>query len=105
SELMKAGAPYCSSGTAAAQRESIVRVRGLTKTYGSQTVVDGIDLDIRPGECFGLLGPNGAGKTTTLRMLMGFTPPSAGSIEVLGMPVPAQARQMRQRAGVVPQFD
>jgi lipooligosaccharide transport system ATP-binding protein len=82
-----------------------VRAKGLIKRYGQQTVVAGVDLGIRPGECFGLLGPNGAGKTTTLRMLMGLTPPSEGRIEVLGLAVPAQARQMRRRAGVVPQFD
>jgi lipooligosaccharide transport system ATP-binding protein len=82
-----------------------VRAEGLIKRYGRQTVVAGVDLTIRPGECFGLLGPNGAGKTTTLRMLMGLTPPSEGRIEVLGLAVPAQARQMRRRAGVVPQFD
>lgn len=82
-----------------------VVARGLVKRYGERTVVAGIDLAIRAGECFGLLGPNGAGKTTTLRMLMGLTPPSAGSIEVLGLPIPAQAREMRRRAGVVPQFD
>lgn len=82
-----------------------VVARGLVKRYDEQTVVAGIDLAIRAGECFGLLGPNGAGKTTTLRMLMGLTPPSEGSIEVLGLPIPAQAREMRRRAGVVPQFD
>lgn len=89
----------------AADPAAAVRARGLIKRYGTRTVVDGIDLTIRPGECFGLLGPNGAGKTTTLRMLMGLTPPSQGSIEVLGLPVPVQAREMRRRAGVVPQFD
>ncbi len=82
-----------------------VRARGLSKRYGDRVVVDGVDLCVRAGECFGLLGPNGAGKTTTLRMLLGLTPPSAGSIEVLGLPVPARAREMRRRAGVVPQFD
>ncbi len=68
-------------------------------------VVDGIDLAIPSGECFALLGPNGAGKTTTLRMLLGLTPPSAGQISVLGEPIPARARAMRERAGIVPQFD
>lgn len=82
-----------------------VIAKGLVKRYGEHVVVDGVDLEISRGECFGLLGPNGAGKTTTLRMLMGLTPPSAGSIEVLGLAVPQQAREMRRRAGVVPQFD
>jgi len=82
-----------------------VEARGLSKRYGPATVVDGIDLAIEPGECVGLLGPNGAGKTTTLRMLLGLTPPSGGTLEVLGFAVPAAARAMRARVGVVPQAD
>ncbi len=85
--------------------DSVISVRGLRKIYSGQTVVDGIDLDVRRGECFGLLGPNGAGKSTTLRMLLGTTPPDGGSIEVLGLPVPAHARQVRERVGIVPQKD
>ncbi|AGM41701.1 ABC transporter [Spiribacter salinus M19-40] len=86
-------------------RDPAVTARGLTRVYGGTTVVDGIDLDIPAGECFALLGPNGAGKTTTLRMLLGLTPPSAGTITVLGEPIPERARAMRERAGIVPQFD
>ncbi|MRH78991.1 ATP-binding cassette domain-containing protein [Spiribacter sp. C176] len=82
-----------------------VLTQGLTRRYGNHNVVDGVDLTIQQGECFALLGPNGAGKTTTLRMLLGLTPPSSGQIEVLGEPIPARAREMRQRAGIVPQFD
>jgi lipooligosaccharide transport system ATP-binding protein len=84
---------------------SVLRARGLRKRYDSLEVVDGIDLDIAPGECFGLLGPNGAGKTTTLRLCLGLTRPDAGDIELLGEPVPARAREARSRVGVVPQFD
>lgn len=84
---------------------SVVRASGLTKRYGEQTVVDGIELDVRPGECFGLLGPNGAGKTTTLRMLMGMTPLDGGELVVLGYTIPEQARDMRHLMGVVPQQD
>ncbi len=82
-----------------------VQALGLVKRYGEITVVDGIDLTVQTGECFGLLGPNGAGKTTTLRMLLGHTPPSGGELEVLGLPVPARAREVRARTGVVPQVD
>ena len=82
-----------------------LRARGLRKRYDQLDVVDGVDLDIAPGECFGLLGPNGAGKTTTLRLCLGLTHPDAGEIELLGEPVPARAREARQRVGVVPQFD
>jgi len=84
---------------------AVVQARGLTKRYDDKTVVDGIDLTIEAGQCFGLLGPNGAGKTTTLKMLMGNTPISAGDLQVLGLSIPTQAREMRERLGIVPQFD
>ncbi|HET7672420.1 MAG TPA: ATP-binding cassette domain-containing protein [Burkholderiales bacterium] len=84
---------------------SALRARGLRKRYGELEVVGGLELDVAPGECFGLLGPNGAGKTTTLRLCLGLTHPDAGDIELLGEPVPARAREARQRVGVVPQFD
>jgi len=84
---------------------SVLRARALRKAYGALEVVGGLDLDVAAGECFGLLGPNGAGKTTTLRLCLGLTHPDAGEIELLGEPVPARAREARQRVGVVPQFD
>jgi lipooligosaccharide transport system ATP-binding protein len=84
---------------------SALRARALRKRYGELEVVNGLDLEVAPGECFGLLGPNGAGKTTTLRLCLGLTYPDAGEIELLGEPVPRRARQARQRVGVVPQFD
>jgi lipooligosaccharide transport system ATP-binding protein len=84
---------------------TVLRARDLRKRYGELEVVGGLDLDVAPGECFGLLGPNGAGKTTTLRLCLGLTHPDAGQIELLGEPVPARAREARQRVGVVPQFD
>ena len=83
----------------------IVDAQNLQKRFGSQAVVKGIDLAIRRGECFGLLGPNGAGKTTTLRMLLGLSPMSAGQLRVLDHAIPAEAGEMRRRAGVVPQQD
>jgi len=83
----------------------VVSARQLRKVYGDQVVVDGIDLNIESGQCFGLLGPNGAGKTTTLRMLLGLTPPDGGELNVLGYEVPRQARQMHARMGLVPQAD
>ena len=84
---------------------SALHARALRKRYGDLEVVNGVDLDVAPGECFGLLGPNGAGKTTTLRLCLGLTYPDAGTIELLGEPVPARAREARSRVGVVPQFD
>ncbi len=69
--------------------ETCIRLRNLTKDYGTQAetnrAVDGIDLDIGPGEIVALLGPNGAGKTTTIDMILGFTAPSEGQVEVFGM--------------------
>ena len=83
----------------------VIQAIGLQKSYGGQRVVDGLDLSIRKGECFGLLGPNGAGKTTTLRMLLGLIAPDAGSAMLLDLPVPQAARKARIRVGVVPQMD
>lgn len=83
----------------------VVSARQLRKVYDGQAVVDGLDLNIARGQCFGLLGPNGAGKTTTLRMLLGLTPPDGGELEVLGYEIPRQARQMHARMGLVPQAD
>jgi lipooligosaccharide transport system ATP-binding protein len=85
--------------------QPVVSARGLTKCYDGQTVVDGLTLQVLPGECFGLLGPNGAGKTTTLRMLLGMTPPDGGELHVLGYAIPEQGRVMRRQLGVVAQQD
>jgi lipooligosaccharide transport system ATP-binding protein len=83
----------------------VLRVTGLRKRYGDTEVVAGTSLAIARGECFGLLGPNGAGKTTTLRLCLGLIDPDGGAIELMGRPVPAEARAARQRVGVVPQHD
>lgn len=84
---------------------TVVSARGVTKTYGSQVVVDNIGFDISRGQCFGFLGPNGAGKTTTLRIALGLTPSNDGNLTVFGLPIPEQARAVRARVGVVPQTD
>jgi lipooligosaccharide transport system ATP-binding protein len=83
----------------------VIQAKGLQKSYGGLRVVDGLDLSIHKGECFGLLGPNGAGKTTTLRMLLGLITPDAGTATLLDLPVPQAAREARIRVGVVPQMD
>jgi lipooligosaccharide transport system ATP-binding protein len=80
-------------------------VVGLVKAYDGVTAVNDLSFSLTPGTCFGLLGPNGAGKTTTLRACLGLITPDAGEIRLLGRPVPDQAREARQRVGVVPQFD
>ncbi len=76
-----------------------VHCRGLVKHYGQVVAVDGLDLEVRRGECFGLLGPNGAGKTTTIEMIQGLLHPDSGTIEVLGVPWKGHEREIRQRMG------
>jgi len=83
----------------------VLSVSGLRKSYGNNEVLQGLDFAIRRGECFGLLGPNGAGKTTTLRCCLGLSDPNAGTITLVGEPVPKAAREARIRVGVVPQMD
>jgi len=84
---------------------AVVSARNLRKCYGDQVIVDGLNLSIQRGECFGLLGPNGAGKTTTLRLMLGLITPDAGELQLLDHAVPQQARAARLRVGVVPQID
>ena len=78
-----------------------VRCTGLVKRYADVTAVDGLDLEVQLGECFGLLGPNGAGKTTTIEILEGLTPADGGTVEVLGQAWGAgNDYALRQRLGV-----
>jgi ABC-2 type transport system ATP-binding protein len=77
-----------------------IRCRGLKKHFGDVRAVDGLDLEIRPGECFGLLGPNGAGKTTTIEILEGLTRPDTGDVEILGRRWGEHERELRARLGV-----
>ncbi len=85
--------------------QPIVKARGLTKRFKDKTVVREIDFDVAPGQCFGFLGPNGAGKTTTLRMIVGVSPITAGSLQVFGLRMPEHGREVRARIGVLPQDD
>jgi ABC-2 type transport system ATP-binding protein len=71
----------------AGRGDAVLRAVGLTKRYGSATVVDNLHLAVHPGEVFGFLGPNGAGKTTTIAMLLGLVRPSAGQVELFGRPL------------------
>ena len=79
---------------------AVVELRRVAKRFGERVAVDGLDLDVPAGLCFGLLGPNGAGKTTTLRMIYGATPPSSGSVRVFGLDVGRETRAVRARLGV-----
>ena len=86
-------------------RQPVVTCNQLCKNYGSTPVVRDLDLAILPGTCYGLLGPNGAGKTTTLRMLLGLSPPTSGTLKVFDKDITAHPREIRARTGVVPQAD
>jgi len=77
-----------------------IEVRGLIHKYGDVTAVNGFDLDVAEGECFGLLGPNGAGKTTTVEILEGLLEPTAGLVRVLGQAWNGNANALRQRLGI-----
>jgi ABC-2 type transport system ATP-binding protein len=80
----------------------MIRLTNLTKRYGSFTAVDGIDLQVPPGELFGFLGPNGAGKTTTLRMIAGILKPTSGVVEIGGDDLERKPRKAKTRMGFIP---
>ena len=77
-----------------------LRVRGLRKAYADVVAVNGLDLEIAPGECFGLLGPNGAGKTTTIEICEGLLQPDEGEVTVLGKTWDRDERELRERLGI-----
>ena len=79
-----------------------IKILNLRKVYGDKAAVDGLTLSVPQGCFFGFLGPNGAGKTTTIKMLMGLAPPTSGTIELLGLPMPAQALEIKKQIGLVP---
>jgi lipooligosaccharide transport system ATP-binding protein len=89
----------------AATELPLVHARGLVKRFGELVAVDGIDFDVRKGEAFGFLGPNGAGKTSTMRMVGCVSPPSGGTLTILGLDPLKDGPAIRGRLGVVPQQD
>jgi lipopolysaccharide export system ATP-binding protein len=78
---------------------SLLKVRGLVKSYGRRRVVDGVDFEVNPGEIVGLLGPNGAGKTTTFRMACGMIDPDAGRVTLAGQDVTNWPMYRRAKEG------
>jgi ABC-2 type transport system ATP-binding protein len=86
---------------AAAASGLAIETRGLTKRFGERTALDGVDLQVPRGCAFGFLGPNGAGKTTMIRTLLGLTHASAGSMSILGHPVPSERAQALKRVGAI----
>lgn len=79
-----------------------IHIQDLRKLYGDKAAVDGLTLTVPQGCFYGFLGPNGAGKTTTIKMLMGLAPPTSGTIELLGMPMPERALDIKKQIGLVP---
>jgi ABC-2 type transport system ATP-binding protein len=80
-----------------------IETHGLTRRFGALTAVDDVTLSVAPGQFFGFLGPNGAGKSTTIKMLTGLLEPSAGTIQILGLPFSASALELKRQIGVVPE--
>ena len=83
----------------------LIAARGLVKAFGDLVAVDGIDVQVQPGESFGFLGPNGAGKSSTMRMIGCVSPPTAGELTVLGLDPAVDGPRIRAQLGVVPQRD
>lgn len=83
----------------------VIAAHQLTKAYKGFTAVDGISLEVAPGESFGLLGPNGAGKSTTMRMLGAVSTRTSGGLSILGLDPNEHGPRIRARLGVVPQQD
>ena len=81
-------------------QSSALIVKELRKTYGDVKAVEGLDLEIRTGECFGLLGPNGAGKTTTIEICEGLLERDSGDLELLGMTWERDGNRLRQKLGI-----
>lgn len=87
------------------RRDVLIEARGLTKVFGSFRAVDGIDVVVERGESFGFLGPDGAGKSSTMRMVGCVSPPTGGTLRILGMDPVREGPAIRARLGVVPQRD
>jgi lipooligosaccharide transport system ATP-binding protein len=85
--------------------EPLIHARDLVKRFGAFTAVNGIDVDVAPGEAFGFLGPNGAGKSSTMRMIGCVSAPTSGTLRILGLEPVRDGPRIRGRLGVCPQQD
>jgi ABC-2 type transport system ATP-binding protein len=81
----------------------VIELAQVTKRYGQHTALDNISLSVPPGVVFALLGENGAGKTTAIRLMLGLTEPTAGSVRVLGLESDRQGFEIRRRVGYLPE--
>jgi lipooligosaccharide transport system ATP-binding protein len=96
---------HLTGSVAIVTQEPLIFARGLVKKFGEFTAVDGIDLEVAPGEAFGFLGPNGAGKSSTMRMIGCVSSPTAGELRILGLDPDRDGPRIRARLGVCPQLD
>jgi ABC-type multidrug transport system ATPase subunit len=95
------GATTLHAGRSHDSTELAVTTSGLTRRFGTQIAVDGVDLRVPAGAVYGFLGPNGSGKTTTIRMLLGLISADSGEIELLGSPIPHRSAQVLPRVGAL----
>ena len=80
-----------------------VEIKGITKRFGTQTVLNNVSFNIQSGECFGLIGPNGAGKTTLIDIITGLQKADAGDVVIDGLSIRKNPIQIRTMLGIVPQ--
>ena len=85
--------------------ENYVEARNLGKSFNGKPVLEGLDLEVHPGDVVGVLGLNGAGKTTLLEILLGYSPATTGSATILDYPAQQMPARVKQRIGYVPQND
>src|SRR5947209_3587345 len=83
--------------------QTVVELQDATRRFGDVVAVDGVSLDLRPGEILGLYGPSGSGKTTTIRMILGVYLPTSGAVRILGVPSWRLGGRQRQQIGYAPQ--
>ncbi|HUS84932.1 MAG TPA: ABC transporter ATP-binding protein [Anaerolineales bacterium] len=82
--------------------DNVIKIQGLTKSYGNVQALFGVDLEVKQGEVFGFLGPNGSGKTTTIRCMLDLIRPQGGTISVLGLNPQAEPEAVKARVGYLP---